>query len=155
MSGFGSTACGSSPYGLATPVTAPQFEGSILRDEFSGETRGSRRIDSYTKDYVLDANGRILGMNDTQQLVLLAVSTTKGSAAMRDLGQALSRIERITSNTESLIRSELHSALQSLIDAGRIEFQGIDVDFVRPGVVHVHVLWRDVSTGVLQATAVG
>ena len=153
MSGFGSQPFGSSPYGIGTPSTAPEQGGKILRDLFTGETQGSRRIDPLTKDYVLDDFGRIVGMVDVQQLVLLAVSTDKGSSAVRQLGQDLKKIDRIGTNTVRRIDVTLRAAVQHLVDRDLIEVVDTKVTVVRPGVVLANLRWRDLNTGLVETTS--
>jgi hypothetical protein len=147
MSGFGSQPFGSSPYGIGTPAVAPELGGSILRDEANGLSTGSRKIDPRTRDYVLDANGRILGMSDTKQLVLLAVSTDKGSSAMRELGQVLRSIDRITTNFSRRVDSTLRAAVQHLVNRRLIEVVGSEVQVLRSGVAFARFRWRDLTTG--------
>jgi hypothetical protein len=146
MSGFGSQPFGTGPYGLGTPATATSIGGSILRDTTTGESLGSRQIDPLTKDYVLDDNGRLLGMSDVKQLVLIAVSTTKGSSAMRELGHELRSIDRITANFAARVRNTLLAAVQHIVDRRLIEVLDVVVELVRPGVAKVRLRWRDVST---------
>lgn len=154
MSGFGSQPFGSSPYGIGTPAAATESGGSILRDETTGQAWGSRKIDPVTKDYVLDDNGRILGMSDVHQLVLLAVSTTKGSSAMRQLGQEIKGIDRITTNFVRRVDTTLRAAVQHLVDKELIEVLGVTVDVVRPGVTLARLRWRDLASGEVELTEV-
>lgn len=155
MSGFGSQPFGSSPYGLGTPSTAPSVGGVVLRDAFTGESTGSRKIDPFTGDYSVDAHGRILGMSDTQQLVLMAVRTDKGSSAMRSLGHSLRSIERITTNFTRRVDAELRAAVQHIVNRGLIAVLETSVELVRPGVALARLRWRDLAAGVEQETLIG
>jgi len=145
MSGFGSQPYGSSPYGLGTPAVATDLGGSALVNE--GVQQGSRRIDPLTKDYVLDDTGRIAGMSNVHQLVLLAVSTTKGSAAMRTLGHDFKKIERISANFIRRVDTTLRAAVQHLTARGLIEVTGVTVEVARPGVGFAKLQWRDLTSG--------
>ena len=153
--GFGNQPFGSSPYGIGTPAVYPGLGGAILRDAKTGASLGSRRIDPRTRDYVVDSNGRILGMSKTQQLVYLAVSTTKGSAAMRSLGHELAKIDRISGNFFRRLSTTLHAAVQDLVNSGLIVVLGVRAQLVRPGVVYVALKWRDVSAKTEHSTSVG
>lgn len=157
MSGFGSQSFGSAPYGLGTPAAAPDLGGKALTHPDTGEQTGSRHIDPATKDYALDDYGRIAGMSNVHQLVLLAVSTKKGSAAMRQLGNELMNIQRITTNFARRADSELRRAVQHLVDRRLIEIVGTSVDIVGPGVARARLLWRDLTDfdGEIQETATG
>lgn len=157
MSGFGSQYFGSAPYGLGTPEAAPDLGGKALTHPDTGEQTGSRQIDPATKDYVLDDYGRIAGMSNVHQLVLLAVSTKKGSAAMRQLGHELMSIQRISANFARRADSELRRAVQHLVNRGLVEVVGTSVDIVRPGVARARLMWRDLTSfdGAIQETVTG
>jgi hypothetical protein len=152
--GFGSQPFGSTPYGLGSPATAPARGGALLRDATTGQSRGSRKINPSTRDYELDEYGRLLGMSDVHQLVLLAVSTTKGSAAMRTLGHELRKIERISANFIRRVESALTTAVQHLVDAGLVEVVDVEVELVRPSVARARLRWRDLTTGLDEETEV-
>jgi len=154
MSGFGSQPFGSTPYGLGTPAVAAELGGKVLRNEQNGESTGSRRIDPVTGDYVLDDNGRILGMDDVKHLVFMAVATDKGSSAMRQLGHELRRIDRITSNFTRRVDSTLRAAVQHLVNRELIEVVGTEVQVIRPGVAFARLRWRDLETGLEDETIV-
>lgn len=146
MSGFGSQPFGSSPYGIGTPATAPEQGGALLRDTATGQTQGSRKIDPFTRDYVLDENGRLLGVGNIKQLVQLAVSTTRGTAAMRRLGQTLREIDRVSPNFQRRVDHALREAVQHLVNDDLIEVVGTEVEILRPGVAFARLRWRDLET---------
>lgn len=147
MSGFGSQPFGSSPYGIGTPATAPEQGGALLRDTVTGQTRGARRIDPLARDYVLDENGRLLGVDNIKQLVQLAISTSRGSAAMRRLGQALREIDRVSPNFQRRVDQALREAVQHLVNDDLIEVVGTEVQILRSGVAFARLRWRDLETG--------
>ena len=95
MSGFGSQPYGRSPYGIGTPALATPTGGSVLRDETTGISQGSRRLNPSTRDYDIDEYGRALGANNVRAMVELALSTDLGSSAMVELGHLLRTIDRI------------------------------------------------------------
>mgnify|MGYP000142922689 CR=1 FL=1 len=84
-------------------------------------------------------------MSDVQQLVHMAVATDLGSSAVRNLGQQLRQIERVSSNFEALVTNALEGAVQHIVNAGLIEVVGVVVEVVRPGVAHARLLWRDLT----------
>lgn len=147
MAGFGSQPFGGSPYGLGTPAVASPLGGSVLRDEASGATHGSRSINPVTGDYDVDEHGRVLGMSNVKQLVLLAVGMDKGSSAARSFGQALKHIDRITPNFARRVDYELRTAVNHLTSQGLIEVIDTSAEVVRPGVAYVRLRWRDLTTG--------
>ena len=152
MLGFGSHPAGSVSAGLGSPDTTVAPGGKLFREPTYGYSTGSRFIDPLTKDYRFDEYGRIVGMDDVKQLVYLAVSTTQGTAAMRDLGQTIRLIQRVTSNIETRVEFTLRNALRRLTDAGLIEVDGVSVQIVRPGVVLARLRWRNLLTGVADET---
>lgn len=145
MSGFGSQPFGSSPYGIGTPAVAEASGGKILRNASTGKSTGSLLIEN--GNYVFDDNGRLLGMDDVKQLVYLAVRTTKGSSAMRELGQTLRKIDRITSNIERRVDATLREAVKHLVDKQLVEVTSVTVEHVREGVVIARMAWRNLLTG--------
>lgn len=131
--GFGSSGFGSAPYGYGTPPTAPVPGGSIfaLAD---GGVSGSRLIHHVTRDYVMGDDGRLVGMGDVPQLVLLAVANIKFSGG------------RLTPATEGDVTRKVTAALRHLVDAGRVKVLGVDFERVgRSGLVTV-VRWRDMTS---------
>lgn len=148
MPGFSNQAYGQSPYGIGQPADDDPNGGGPLRDQFTGQTTGSRRIDPRSRDYVLSEFGRIRGMSDTQQLVLLAVSTERGSSAVRELGHQLRTIKLITANFERQVDSILRAALEHLVSRSMIEIKSILVERQpTPGRAYARVVWRDTATG--------
>lgn len=153
MPGFGTEPFGSAPYGLGTPATAAPIEGAIFADPVTGETHGGRLIDPKTKDYVYK-DGRAVGMGNVKQRVLLAVSTEKGSSAMRELGHTLKRIERISANILYEVRAILLAAVRHIVAEGLMEVVNITVQKGGTGQVFARMQWRDLSTGADETTDV-
>lgn len=144
MPGFASQNFGRSPYGIGQPADTDPNGGGPLRDQFTGQATGSRRIDPRSKDYLLNEWGRIRGMSDTQQLVLLAISTDRGSSAVRELGHELKKIDRITDNFERRVDSTLRTALEHLVQRGDIQVVSVTVErHSVPGRAFARVVWRD------------
>lgn len=147
MPGFASQPFGSTPYGIGQPSDANPNGGGALRGQFTDQPTGSRRIDPRSKDYVLNEWGRIRGMDDTQQLVLLAVSTDRGSSAVRELGHELKKIDRITDNFERRVDSTFRTALEHLVSRGMIAIHSVTVERASvPGRAFARIVWRDLVT---------
>lgn len=154
MSGIGLQKAGWTAAGYGTPATATGLSGAFLRDTKTGKSLGARKIDPVTKDYVLDANGRILGVGYVKHVVQMSLHTEEGSAVVQDMGQRLRTIERITPNIERQILATLTKAVQPLIQQGLIEVVGFthfragdDRNGMRRGAVYGRFLWRDLTTG--------
>ena len=148
MSGFGVVPYGTSPFGLPNASVATLSGGVLLTDPSTGNSTGSRAIDPATGDYVVDSNGRVSGMDDIRQLVLLRVKTTAGSSTVTTLGNSLRSIDRITSNISNRVDSLLREAVKDLVDAGLIVVTDTTVEVVRPGVVYARLRWQVVVTGI-------
>lgn len=152
--GAGSQGAGSSPAGFGSPAEADVPGGGFLRDVVTGKPLGARKIDPTTRDYVLDAFGRALGVDYVRHVVQMSVHTERGSSVVQTMGQRLSSIDRITENTEQQILSILTEAVQPLVDQGLIEVVGFvgfvagdDRNGLARGAVYGRFLWRDLSTG--------
>ena len=154
MSGFGSQPYGSSRYGIGTPAIAPIPGGSLLRDPTTGASTGSRRIDPKTRDFVRDTNGRILGMNDVQQLVEMVVQTVRSSSAMRSLGQRLGDIDVIGDDIERQVRNVLVQALAHLTSRNIVEIVGVSVTRLHPGAIRTELRWRDLTSSQERTTEI-
>ena len=153
MAGAGLQGAGLTSAGFGTPPTAPVPEGAFLRDTKTGASLGARKIDPNTRDYVLDANGRILGVNYVRHVVQMSVHTERGSAAVQDMGHRLRTIERITPNIEQQILSILTEAVQPLVSQGLIEVVGFThfvagngLNGLQRGAVYGVFEWRDLTT---------
>ena len=154
MAGVGLAGCGLSPAGFGTPATATVPEGAFLRDTKNGRSLGARKIDPVTKDYVLDDNGRILGVNYVRHVVQMSVHTERGSAVVQAMGHRLRTIDRITPNIEAQILATLTEAVSPLVTQGLIEVVGFshfvagnDLNGLNRGAVYGRFQWRDLTTG--------
>lgn len=154
MAGFGRMGFGGSPYGIRQPPDTDPNGGVILRDPATNQSSGSRKIDPRSRDYVVDAYGRWVGMNNTQQLVLIAASTKYGSSAMRSLGQQLSAIDRITDDFAQRVEVELRRALAHLTGPKIIEIRSVKITrTLVPGQAYGTLLWKDLQSGQEQTEA--
>jgi len=153
MSGAGTQPAGTTSAGYGEPSTATEVGGAFLRDTKTGKSLGARKVDPHTRNYVMDANGRILGVNSVRAAVQLSLHTERGSAVVQDMGHRLREIERITPSTERQILAALTAAVQPLIAQGLIEVVGFknfragdDKNGMRRGAVYGRFLWRDLTT---------
>jgi len=153
MSGAGIQAAGASSAGFGTSTAATVQEGAFLRDTRTSKKLGARKIDPNTRDYVLDTNGRILGMNEVQHAVQMSIHTDLGSAAVQSMGQKLRTIKRITPGIEREILAILSAAVQPLVAQGLIEVVGFthfvagdDRNGLQRGAVYGRFKWRDLTT---------
>lgn len=150
MAGGGTSPAGTSPYGVGTPAVAPVPGGAIFIAD-DGTRTGSRKIDEKTRSYAFNEFGRIVGMKDVRQLVLLAIATTKGSAIISTLGHTLSTIKDIGPDFDRRVRTVLNEALSDLVARNLVEVVEILVDtFLTPGTTQqkgarIILRWRDLT----------
>ena len=140
--GLGSCPCGSAPYGSGTPTEGPENAGDLFALA-GGGTSGSRFIDYRTGDYELGDDGRPIGMGDTPQLVLLALS------------KAVKAEGRIGPETEGIIRRRVQAALLHLTSRGLVEIKSIAFSRFGSNGINTRVVWRDLATEQEHVTPLG
>lgn len=153
MAGAGAQAAGTTSAGFGTPATATVPGGAFLRDEKTGASLGARKIDPNTKDYVLDSNGRVLGVDYVRHAVQMTLQTERGSAVVQSMGHRLRSIDRVSPNIEQQILVVLTEAMQPLVDQGLVEVVGFshfvagnDANGLKRGAVYGRFRWRDLTT---------
>lgn len=153
MTGAGTQPAGTSSAGLGESDAATTQDGAFLRDTHTGASLGARKIDPITKDYVLDANGRILGQDYVQHAVQMSLTTSRGSSAVGTLGHRLATLDRITPNFERRVLAILTEAVAPLVQLGYVEvlgFTSVVVGDGRNGLVrgsfYGRFRWRDLTT---------
>lgn len=140
MAGAGFQPAGSTPAGYGAPLQASTSASATLPGA-STVAVGSRYIDAKTRDYVLE-EGRILGMNNVQHMVQLAVTNAAPD---------LQKLEKLDSSFERGVRAVLIAALAPL--AASVDFLGVSVQIGRaaglaPGQAVTTMRWRDRTTSV-------
>ena len=152
--GAGLQGAGVTSAGFGTPSTAAVPGGAFLRDTKTGKSFGARKIDPQTRDYVLDSNGRILGVDYVRHVVQMSVHTERYSSAVQEMGHMLRAIDRITPNIEQQIFTTLSEAVQPLVEQGLVEVVGFtnfvagtDLNGMRRGAIYGVFRWRDLTTG--------
>jgi len=153
MAGAGTQKAGTTSAGFGVSASATAQGGAFLRDTKTGKSLGARKIDPLTRDYVLDDNGRILGLDYVKHAVQMSIHTERGSSAVQSMGQRLRTIDRITPNFEKRVLAILTEALQPLIELGYVEVLGFDrfevgnsTNGLMPGAVYGRLRWRDLTT---------
>ena len=147
MSGAGIQPAGLSPAGVGTPAIGTANAGTVMRNVTDGTIANARSIDPGTRQYVFDVNGRVTGVSSTRQLVQLAVSTTLGSSAVKQLGTDISRVDRITENFARRVSDVFSNALAPLVARKLIAINSIDVQQVQGSRAYALIKWTDLSTG--------
>lgn len=142
MPGFGSQYAGSSPAGFGAPTPSGQGPNVVLPDEKVGGSHGSRMINPVTRDYVINAYGRLVGMSNVHQLVQIAI--TKASPQ-------LEAIDRLDGGFEKEVLAILSAALVNIVNQGFIEVLGVETRMnaagkLKPGQAVTVLKWRDLTT---------
>lgn len=152
--GFGLAPFGLSPYGYGSPALANPNIGLIFKKQ-DNSIGSSRLIDPATRDYKVDpTTGRMLGMDDMQQMVYLALVTVKGSSTVALLGQSFTSIKIITQNIEAQIDNEVRRALEKLTQKKLITIDNVFVEVDEHNVARIHVVWTDTSKNVQVTTSI-
>lgn len=151
MSGIGLQGAGTTSAGFGSPTRGAEEGGVILRDVKTGASFTGRQIDPRSGDYVLDENGRLLGMSTVQQLVQLAVMNA---------APALQEIERLDDGFERAASAILTTACAPIVQQGIIAVIGVRGTRLgvrgglKQGQALYSFLWRDLTTGTEQGTPI-
>lgn len=150
MAGAGIQPAGTTPAGTGSLTLAVAPGGSVLRDPNTSLQQGGRFIDPITRQYTFDSYGRSRGMSEAAQLVFLACTTSKGSAAHVTLGNELFKIDRITDNYAKRVQDIYTAALSDLVARRLISVIDITVNQVTnsPTRLLVYVRFQDLTTGI-------
>jgi hypothetical protein len=99
----------------------------------------------------------VLGMGTVPQLVLIALSTIRGTSAIPTLGQTFSQIREKGTGFQRQMASAVTTALSDLIKQKLLTLVSVDVVSVpsAPDGTSVTVRWRDLTTGLEHLTPVG
>lgn len=148
--GAGIQPAGASPAGFGAPTQTGLGSNVVLPDTSVGGSHGSRKIHPVTRDYVMNDEGRIEGMNNVQQLVQLAVINAEPE---------LQKLDKLDGGFEKGVLSILSNAVALLVEQGFIEVVGVTVRMneeggLKPGQAVTKFNWRDRTTGEEQSESV-
>jgi hypothetical protein len=140
--GTGLQGAGTTPAGFGAPTQTGRGTNVVLPDMSVGGSHGSRKINPITRDYVMNDDGRIEGMNNVQQLVQLAVTNAEPE---------LMRLDRLDAGFEKGMLAILSAAVAPLVAQGLIEVVGVSVRMneaggLKPGQAVTLFKWRDRTT---------
>lgn len=143
MSGLGNGPIGTMPYGVGTPNTSAGNTGKPLVDA-NGVAQGSRYIDQFARDYVMNTDGRLVGQDNVEHLVLMAVLTVRSSSAVPTLGlEEPSGVIGI--NFEREREAQVRSAFADLVKRGLITIVSVKTDRTNRPVL-TRIVYRDLTT---------
>ena len=139
--GAGLCPAGFSPagYGLIDTAVAPG--PTALPDPRTGVSDGGRYINQSTGDYVFTSDGRLLGMPNVYQLVLIALENTIDFSRLQEKGP----------NFPKVVRTIIQNALADLVTKKMIQIRKIVVQSgqpnMNPDATIAIVNWVDLTTG--------
>jgi len=139
--GAGLAPAGTSFAGFGAPATADALVRQTL-PQGDGTTGTGRLIDT-RGDYVIDANGNVMGMGSAAQLVVLALAPLKPTGVISEAAIAT-------------MKGDITDALKPLVARGLIAVKSIAVTRVAgaPTRVQRAVTWVDTQTSYEQTTIV-
>lgn len=143
---------GTGPYGFGTPEPGDETSGKPTLDLATNKSTGIRLLQE--GDYVRQ-NGRPLGMTRAQQMVLLAMSTDKGTSAVRSMGNTLKTIERVTENFIKTCEQTVETALAPAVALGIVQIRSIIVEKTPQRPAYIRVQWFDVEAQVDRTDRIG
>jgi hypothetical protein len=141
--GLGIAPFGTSIFGYGSPDPAPIQQRGLLVN-LDGTQGDGRRVDPATGQYVLDVNGRTVGMTGVQQLVLMRAKTVLNSSAVHGLGLEAPG-GNYDQNAPLRLEKQLRLAFKDLTDAGVIQIIDVTIKRNASGVVFREMHWRDLT----------
>jgi phage gp46-like protein len=154
--GMGYCPLGFSLFGYGSPSTAPPVLGRTLELTVNGPSGDARKIDPYTRDYDVDANGLVQGQSAIAQQVFLAILTTLGSSINPTLGSQFGNIKTWNPNTiANQMTTYVQQALSTLIKNGSISLVNVQASLNPNGVcANVTINWINNFTKQVNQTVV-
>jgi len=147
--GAGLAPAGTSYAGYGTPDPGAVPNNSTLPDTVTGLPRGGRYINPQTGSYQFTADGRLQGMANVNQLVLLAATTKIGSSVLPKLGQNLAGIQEQQGDFQRQCATAVANALSDLVRSKLVELLSVTVQQApgNPDGVAIFFQWRDLTAG--------
>lgn len=139
---------GVSPFGTTFAGTGSPAQQNIKRliwKDIYGNQQNARLIDPITRDYSFDEYGYSMGMTDIQQLVYLALVTTKNSSIISNMGVDYYNSQVIKSNYITQITEDVNQALKTLINERKVILNSVNVAKNGPNQLMVVVKWTDAT----------
>lgn len=153
--GAGACRAGLAVAGFGDPYAGEEPQGTALQNHVNGSLQDARYIDPYTKDYIIDEQGRTQGQTSVSQQVYLALLTTFGSSVNANLGSQFSNIKTFSRKTiAAQIDSVVRKSLSNLISNNSIQLIRTEVSLNTNNIAtNITVYWRDNFTNQNQQTS--
>ncbi len=146
--GFGYAGFGLSHFGYGTPAAINSSTKALFK-KLDGTYGNCGLIDPLTGDDVLDDSGNPIGDNSINQMVYLALRTTRNSSVLLNFGIDIKNIKTITDNIKLKFQLAVNDAVKHLTDRKLITITLVEVTEImnKPGAIQVLVNWKDNSNG--------
>lgn len=138
--GAGGCPAGASPAGYGVIDTAPAPNLTPLPDPTTGLSQGGRNIDPSTGDYTWSADGRLQGMPNVEQLVLLAIENADFSTLTEKGPSYVQQVKTIIENALAYV------VVQKLVLITNIAVLS-NLPNTNPDAAIALVYWIDLTTG--------
>lgn len=138
--GLGDSPLGTAPLGLDPPAA------SAAR---AVQQPAALKVDGQTKDYVLDAQGRFVGVHPVDAKVFHRLRILSGSIrSAPTTGQGIGALKYIDKATiDAFVRDQITLALSDMVAGGDIAVRAITVDASVAGRVVFQVDYTNLRTG--------
>ncbi len=153
--GAGLCPAGASPAGYGVPDRVGPPNAVALPHPVTGLPQGGRYLDPKTGDYVFTSDGRLQGMANVQQLVLLALRTTIGSSSLPTMGNAIARITEKGPDFQRQLATVIADAFAPIVNQKLARLDAVRVlDTPNPDGAFAYVEWTDLTTQTPQTTQI-
>lgn len=156
--GAGACPVGTSAAGYGVPDRAFAPNNAVLPDLRTGLPQTGRAIDPVKKSafFATDGSGRLQGQGTVPQLVALALTTVRGSAAI-PLGQTFSLIQEKGANYTQQVTAAVQLAFADLVKQGLAQVVSVNVQTPpsNPDAGLAMVKWVDLTTGTVNTNSIG
>lgn len=147
--GAGPSPLGVAAYGYGTPAEAP-VPGGLINRGSDGKQYGSPALSLETGtrgQYVFDEFGRRTGMQDVRHMIILALSTVRGSCVVQTLGHRFRELRKVTDQYPQEQKTRVEEALEPLVQRKLISIDDITVEPRNGQPAVTRVLVTDLSNG--------
>lgn len=153
IKGFGNCGFGAVGVGVGAMPSSGAATAKIFKLA-DGSQGGAPYLDPSTKDYVLDDHGNALGQAAVPNMVALALSTLRGSAAVASFGIDLSQLDVFRTDTQNRARTIVADALKPLTTKRLVLVTSVRVERPKDAALVLVVNWTDLTSGARETTRI-
>ena len=146
--GFGLSPFGTSIFGYGTTTSLNSSTAKLFLK--SDGSRGNvAKIDAVTGDFVLDEFGNKVGDDSVNQMMYLALRTSKNSSALLNFGIDLSSIKTITDGVNLKITLFINDAVKHLTDKNLVSIENVIIERTKDTGLAINVKWKNLTSNEL------